>query len=200
MSHQLYQRIESIVRQISPQVTIFDKASSLSSKRGIKIGTNGDTSSPNNTVPKYQPITCNPNLRLYKYSKGQWFGRHVDDSNKIDFQSFGSCSGNLPFSASDVVREPQTELTVLFYLSSCRGGATRFHLPHGTNGGSSGGVKGKKGGSGDGSVAFTPEEGAVLLHAHGDHCLEHEAEPVLEGLKYGKRDIFSSVLSRQRVR
>jgi hypothetical protein len=42
--------------------------------------------------------------------------------------------------------------------------------------------KGKK----DDTVAFTPEEGAVLLHIHGDRCLEHEAEPVLDGVKYGE--------------
>ena len=36
-------------------------------------------------------------------------------------------------------------------------------------------------------IVYTPEEGSVLLHVHGDHCLEHEAEPVLEGVKYGER-------------
>ena len=66
----------------------------------------------------------------------------------------------------------------MFYLSSCQGGATRFHLPH-----SSGKMKKDK----DGGIAFVPEEGAVLLHVHGDHCLEHEAEPVLDGVKYGER-------------
>lgn len=128
--------------------------------------------------PKYQPVSCNPNLRLYKYTKGQWFGRHVDDSNKINFASVQKQNNVVgsPFSLSDV-KEAQTEMTVLFYLSSCRGGATRFHLPTGKQSG-----KGKKA---DCSVAFVPEEGAVLVHVHGDHCLEHEAEPVLDGVKYG---------------
>ena len=98
----------------------------------------------------------------------------MDGSNKIGFP----CNNNIPFSASDV-KEAQTEITVLFYLTSCRGGATRFHLPHS-------GKRKKGGGSSSGGVAFTPEEGAVLLHVHGDHCLEHEAEPVLDGVKYGK--------------
>ncbi|KAL7539602.1 hypothetical protein ACHAXR_009436 [Thalassiosira sp. AJA248-18] len=173
MSHRLYQRIEDVVRKVSPQLDIFDKASLLSN--GAKF----NAIDKSNSVPKYQPVSCNPNLRLYKYTKGQWFGRHVDGSNKIDFPCNKNSNGgnNPPFSSQDV-KDAQTEITVLFYLSSCRGGATRFHLPH-----SSG--KRKKGGS-SGGVAFTPEEGAVLLHVHGDHCLEHEAEPVFEGVKYGK--------------
>ena len=78
------------------------------------------------------------------------------------------------FAGAANVKEAQTEITVLFYLSSCHGGATTFHLPH----------QRKKAGAT--SIAFTPEEGAVLLHVHGDHCLEHEAEPVLDGVKYGE--------------
>lgn len=46
--------------------------------------------------------------------------------------------------------------------------------------------KGKKGGDlDDGTVAYNPEEGAVSLLVHGDHCLEHEAEHVLNAVKYG---------------
>mmetsp|Transcript_22030 Transcript_22030/g.39641 ORF Transcript_22030/g.39641 Transcript_22030/m.39641 type:complete len:290 (-) Transcript_22030:334-1203(-) len=164
MSHRLYERIQAVVQKVSPQLDIFDKASLLSNE--VKC----NAINKSNSLPKYQPVSCNPNLRLYKYTKGQWFGRHVDGSNKIDF------SGNTPISSADV-KEGQTEITVLFYLSSCRGGATRFHLPQGRSSG-----KRKKGQSS--GIAFTPEEGSVLLHVHGDHCLEHEAEPVLEGVKY----------------
>ena len=167
----LYNRIRIIVQEVASQVDIFDKASLPSLKR--KINTSASMQQP-----KYQPVSCNPNLRLYKYTKGQWFGRHVDDSNKINFASVQKQNNGVgsPFSLSDV-KEAQTEMTVLFYLSSCRGGATRFHLPTGKQSG-----KGKKA---DCSVAFVPEEGAVLVHVHGDHCLEHEAEPVLDGVKYG---------------
>jgi hypothetical protein len=156
MSHRLYERIESMVIEISSQLDIFDKASLLQ----MKQQKTDDQSS-------YQPISCNPNLRLYKYTKGQWFGRHVDDSNKIKM------TPDAPLTISNA-KETQTEITVLFYLSSCRGGATRFYMPKG---------KGKR----DDTIAFTPEEGAVLLHIHGDRCLEHEAEPVLDGVKYGER-------------
>ena len=170
MSHRLYQRIERIVQHVSTQLDIFDKASFLSN--GNKFNAIEKT----NNLPKYQPVTCNPNLRLYKYTKGQWFGRHYDGANNIDFPS-NKKTENAPYSSAEV-KEGQTEVTVLFYLSSCKGGATRFHLPHGTNGN-----KRKKGGGSQG-IAFEPEEGAVLLHVHGDHCLEHEAEPVLDGFKY----------------
>ena len=88
----------------------------------------------------------------------------------------------------DDVKDTQTEITVLFYLSSCNGGATRFHLPCSSCSSSSGLKKKKKKGdrkmNEESGIAFIPEEGAVLLHVHGDRCLEHEAEPVLNGVKY----------------
>ena len=59
-----------------------------------------------------------------------------------------------------------TRVTVLIYLSECQGGATRFHLTR------------------KHSFAFQPKAGAILLHAHGDQCLEHEGDPVLAGSKY----------------
>jgi hypothetical protein len=96
----------------------------------------------------YQPVGFNPNLRLYKYTKGHAFGKHVDGSHRVDGVG-------------------RTEITVLIYLSSCKGGATRFYTSR----------KNK-------SIAFDPEPGTMLLHVHGDHCLEHEAEQVLDGTKY----------------
>lgn len=108
----------------------------------------------------YHPVGFNPNIRLYKYIKGHSFGKHVDGSYHVP--EFGN-----------------TEITVLVYLSACKGGATRFYS----------GRKKKQS-----SFAFDPEPGTVLLHAHGDHCLEHEAEEVLDGVKYVLRTdvIFAS--------
>lgn len=72
------------------------------------------------------------------------------------------------YDGSDSTAEGDTEITVLVYLSDCVGGATRFYPPQSK----------KK------SIAFEPEEGAILLHIHGDRCLQHEADPVVSGVKY----------------
>eukprot|EP00984_Skeletonema_dohrnii_P003305 scaffold1099_cov143-Skeletonema_dohrnii-CCMP3373.AAC.3 len=165
MAHRLFGRIQQVVAEASKQLDIFDKSTRVNSSYANK---------------SYQPITCNPNLRLYKYTKGQWFGKHIDDTNKIEWRG-----EDTPYAAKDVA-ETHTEITVLFYLSSCKGGATRFHLPKSTK---------KKGRGDDGSVAFTPTQGAVLLHVHGDNCLEHEAEPVIDGIKYVLRtDIVYGIM------
>ena len=54
-----------------------------------------------------QPVGFNPNICLYKYTKGHAFGKHVNGSNRIDGVGW-------------------MEITLLVYLSSCNGGATRF--------------------------------------------------------------------------
>mmetsp|Transcript_26299 Transcript_26299/g.39432 ORF Transcript_26299/g.39432 Transcript_26299/m.39432 type:complete len:326 (+) Transcript_26299:65-1042(+) len=173
MAELLYQRMEILVEEIANQVTV-------SSFFGCD---------------NYRPVCCNGNLRLYKYEKNMSFGRHYDGSNRIDRFPGGN-----------------TEITVLIYLSSCEGGATRFHLPHqqqkkGTSGKPKNSKKQKvatqpkvAGSAADADadteiqniefendgngIAFVPEAGAILMHMHGDRCLEHEADPVLRGVKY----------------
>lgn len=56
---------------------------------------------------------CHPNLRVYRYTQGQSFGKHIDESN------------NCP--------EGETKLTVLIYLSDVSGGATAFYKSHFSN-------------------------------------------------------------------
>ena len=135
MSAALFHRMKGLVQQVASQVEVGHYDAS------------------------YGPVTCNGNLRLYKYDPHMSFGRHYDGSQSIKEYPNGN-----------------TEITVLIYLSSCIGGATRFHLPHST--------KKKKRKSEESEVAFVPEQGAILLHMHGDRCLEHEADPVEEGVKY----------------
>jgi len=108
-----------------------------------------------NANSNYNARACNPNIRLYKYEKGMAFGKHVDGSHPVNHVGM-------------------TEVTVLIYLSDCQGGATRFYPAV-----SSSRSKGK-----DKSIAFVPKKGALLVHIHGDRCLEHEADPVLSGVKY----------------
>lgn len=62
--------------------------------------------------PSYQAVACNPNIRLYKYTKGMSFGKHIDESNTTG--------------------AGQTEITLLVYLSDCQGGATSFYRNNGT--------------------------------------------------------------------
>lgn len=112
----------------------------------------------------YRPVGCNENLRLYRYDKGMSFGKHVDGSHPVKRFDNGN-----------------TEITVLIYLSSCVGGATRFYPPRASSN--------KKN-----SFAFDPQPGAILFHVHGDRCLEHEADPVQQGVKYVLRTdiVYSS--------
>lgn len=103
---------------------------------------------PSTKSKEYKPINCNPNIRVYRYDEGHKFGKHVD--------------------GSDVVRGiGTTEMTMLVYLSRCRGGATKFYHEYGRK-----------------SFCFEPQVGTLLLHVHGKHCLEHEAEVVKGGQKY----------------
>lgn len=119
-----------------------------------------DTLYNNTTVKDYEPIGCNPNLRVYKYEKGHSFGKHVDGSNLVESSSLSG----------------KTEWTILIYLSECQGGATRFYSDT---------PSARKRKNNHPSVAaFEPKVGAMLLHLHGDFCLEHEADPVLGGTKF----------------
>jgi hypothetical protein len=58
-------------------------------------------------------LGCNPNIRMYKYTKGMSFGKHIDESNRTSPRT-------------------ETRMTVLIYLSACQGGATRFDTPDGS--------------------------------------------------------------------
>lgn len=58
-------------------------------------------------VDSRQAIGLNSNIRIYKYGKGQRFGKHIDESVK-------GTRGT-------------TEYTLLIYLSSCGGGETMFY-------------------------------------------------------------------------
>lgn len=56
--------------------------------------------------------SCNPLIRLYKYSEGQRFGKHVDQSNRL-------ADGSV------------TEFTLLIYLNEdFDGGETVFYESH----------------------------------------------------------------------
>ncbi|KZT11272.1 uncharacterized protein LAESUDRAFT_262141 [Laetiporus sulphureus 93-53] len=126
--------------------------------------------------PSSRPVhSMNSNIRMYKYTPGQYFGPHYDDS----------------------VHDPQTgaksEWTLLVYLSGVedevKGGETVFYTTE----------KGK----GRQTIIAPLSRGTALLHryayiltyettdsspasvcSHGHECLLHEGSPVIEGTKY----------------
>lgn len=102
----------------------------------------------------------NSNIRVYRYSPGQFFDQHYDESNKLIFGP-----EKIP---------SKTTWTLLIYLSTCGGGETVFY--HEANG--------RKGSRVPGPVAVGPEIGLALLHRHGDECLLHEGKEVTSGEKW----------------
>ncbi|VVB15659.1 unnamed protein product [Arabis nemorensis] len=115
-------------------------------------------------------VGLNPNIRFYRYTAGQHFGRHIDES--VDLED-----------------GKQTHYTLLIYLSGSNtksnsksnsskkndsslaeplvGGETVFF------------------GSRNSIVAeVAPMEGMALFHIHGEKCMLHEGRNVSKGVKY----------------
>ncbi|GMH43888.1 hypothetical protein BSKO_11822 [Bryopsis sp. KO-2023] len=115
-------------------------------------------------VGKLKAIGLNPNLRFYRYSPGQKFGRHIDESVST---GPGECTlftllvylSGAPAPGSNVKRKNGEEALV--------GGETVFY-----------GNKNRV------LASVTPTVGLALLHIHGDDCNEHEAMEVRRGVKY----------------
>ncbi|KAI1140672.1 hypothetical protein F5Y05DRAFT_281873 [Hypoxylon sp. FL0543] len=110
-------------------------------------------------------VGLNPNIRVYRYSKGQYFDCHYDDSNLVTLPSTHEPSGAI---------STKTTWTLLLYLTSategCVGGETVFY-PHDR--------KSRKE-----EIVIPPETGLLLLHKHGDDCLLHEGREVAAGEKW----------------
>jgi hypothetical protein len=109
--------------------------------------------------PEYEGLFAaglNPSIRFYRYSKGQRFGCHVDQSDLDPETRFHS------------------RFTVLVYLndasdSELRGGNTVFYSNENED---------------EVVLTVVPETGAALIHGHGDRCLLHEGALVTAGAKY----------------
>ncbi|XP_072963140.1 uncharacterized protein [Typha angustifolia] len=108
-------------------------------------------------LPGKVAVGLNPNIRLYRYTVGQRFGRHIDES-------------------VDLGEGQKTQYTLLIYLSgkssnqdssTLVGGETVFYDQR------------------RGIVAeVAPVQGMALLHIHGDKCMLHEARVVTKDVKY----------------
>ncbi|KAF2201186.1 hypothetical protein GQ43DRAFT_455921 [Delitschia confertaspora ATCC 74209] len=115
-------------------------------------------------------VGLNPNIRIYRYKKGQFFDQHYDDSNNI----------TIPGQPSIPAR---TTWTLLLYLTSpatgCIGGETVFYPEPDM----SKKAKGKNLPPPE-PLAISLETGLALLHRHGADCMLHEGREVLEGEKW----------------
>ncbi|CAI7585942.1 unnamed protein product [Penicillium pancosmium] len=109
-----------------------------------------------------EPLGLNPNIRIYRYSPGQFFAQHYDESNALTF---------LPPSSTKSV-PARTTWTLLIYLTTCSGGETVFY-PEPT-----------REDPNPEPISVAPETGLALLHRHGDHCMLHEGMEVTSGEKW----------------
>ncbi|KAI9861586.1 MAG: hypothetical protein M1813_005196 [Trichoglossum hirsutum] len=106
-------------------------------------------------------IGLNPNIRIYRYQKSQFFAPHYDDSNA------------LLYPPSTLAK---TTWTLLLYLTApSAGGETVFH-PSSSSSSSSP--------SSSPDLSIPPSAGMALLHRHGHECLLHEGREVLQGEKW----------------
>ncbi|KAF2030201.1 hypothetical protein EK21DRAFT_112121 [Setomelanomma holmii] len=111
-------------------------------------------------------VGLNPNIRIYRYTKGQFFDQHYDDSNNVTFP------GAPPVRAC-------TTWTLLLYLTSpatgCVGGETVFYPKP---------PKKKSKEPVPEPVIVGLDVGMALLHRHGADCMLHEGREVTEGEKW----------------
>ncbi|KAK0717067.1 hypothetical protein B0T26DRAFT_675437 [Lasiosphaeria miniovina] len=108
-------------------------------------------------------IGLNANIRVYRYSPGQFFDAHYDDSNNVLVTT--ETGDSLP---------AKTTWTLLLYLTSssdgCVGGETVFY-PYDRQ-------------SAKEAIIVSLETGMLLLHKHGHDCMLHEGREVTAGEKW----------------
>ncbi|XP_014562214.1 hypothetical protein COCVIDRAFT_84727 [Bipolaris victoriae FI3] len=113
-------------------------------------------------------VGLNPNIRIYRYTKGQFFDQHYDDSNNV------TIPGSPPVQA-------RTTWTLLLYLTSpatgCIGGETVFYPDPPKS-------KSKTRGPPPEPLQVDLQVGLALLHRHGPDCMLHEGRQVVDGEKW----------------
>lgn len=111
-------------------------------------------------------IGLNPNIRIYRYSKGQFFDQHYDDFNMVTVPGSPPAPG-------------RTTWTLLLYLTSpatgCIGGETVFYPDP---------PRKKSREPPPEPFVVGLEVGLALLHKHGADCMLHEGREVLQGEKW----------------
>lgn len=105
-----------------------------------------------------QVLGLNSRIRIYRYSRGQFFDQHYDESNRV--MAPGNVAG-------------MTTWTLLIYLTTCEGGETAFYPEPAS----------KRDKIPD-PILVDPQVGSALLHRHFPECLLHEGKEVLSGEKW----------------
>ncbi|KAI4164194.1 MAG: hypothetical protein LQ342_002158 [Letrouitia transgressa] len=125
----------------------------------------------------------NPRIRIYRYSKGQFFAQHF----RLPILFTDLCSSDDESNVLSIPTSPptpaKTTWTLLIYLTGpatgCVGGETVFYPEIGP-------AKKFSGKSSEGTepVVVGLEVGMALLHKHGQDCLLHEGMEVTAGEKW----------------
>ncbi|OKL59201.1 hypothetical protein UA08_05587 [Talaromyces atroroseus] len=105
------------------------------------------------------PLGLNPNIRIYRYTPGQFFAQHWEKAYKTDDESNTIQFPETPLSSSKTLTA-RTTWTLLIYLTMTEGGETVFYPEE----------------EGSAPISVAPEVGMALLHRHGEHCLLHEGK------------------------
>jgi hypothetical protein len=133
-------------------------------------------------------VGLNPNIRIYRYSKGQFFEQHCmswprsDSSNCtrewIALTDPDDDSNNVTIPGSSPI-PTRTTWTLLLYLTSpatgCIGGETVFYPDP---------PKKKSRDAPPEPIVAELEVGLALLHRHGTDCMLHEGREVTQGEKW----------------
>jgi len=141
-----------------------------------------------------KPVGLHPKIRIYRYQVGERFGKHVDDYEELEdgkrtqytlliylTGGIANCQAENDLSKNVTAKRAKSHTTpkgkrkgvdeasnkVDLGKDVLVGGETVFYSSRGKV-----------------LASVSPKCGMALLHLHGDHCLEHEAKPVLQGLKY----------------
>ncbi|KAL1792653.1 hypothetical protein ACET3X_009160 [Alternaria dauci] len=134
----------------------------------VEEGALGLTVEERKVLWRGEVLGLNPNIRIYRYSRGQFFDQHYDESNNITIQP----SGSPPVPA-------RTTWTLLIYLTSpatgCIGGETVFYPDP---------PKKKSRDPPPEPLVVDLEVGLALLHRHGADCMLHEGREVTSGEKW----------------
>lgn len=142
-----------------------------------------------------KPVGLHPKVRIYRYQVGERFGKHMDDHEELgngkrtQYTLLIYLTGGPEIHQAEDIDQPkdacakrQRNQTKKDVKWKSGGGGNRKGQPG--NRTLLGGETVFYNNRGKILASVAPTCGTALLHLHGEHCLEHEAKPVLQGMKY----------------